>query len=529
MNKTLLFFFTIFSTTQVFANTYWVTNSNDAGAGSLREAVSSANLNVGSDTVYFDASTNGNSILLTSGEILITDDILIQGNNSINSIVVGAGSGNVFTISPNINASFEKMKVSDADSGIFAINPVGDVSVVSCEMYNFNSHAIYYYSNFGDLLVDSCYIHDNGNGVWTQNSMDYTVTNSTFINNYTSGAILMAGGFMGNGLFANNTVYQNNYGIAIIDPQPGKATLIVNNTSVENTNTGIFVNEFYDNGAAVSMINNIAYNNGLDFSLSNMMGLGGANPLTLNNIMGTCMSDHGCPTWYSSSDPLLNAAGPMDNGGETMTISIDCSSPAYNAGTNSFGAPATDQRGVARYLDTDIGAYEYFDSGTDTQEACGSYTWIDGNTYAASTNTPTWVLTNAEGCDSTVTLNLTINPIPDNSVTQNGSELIANQLVAAYQWLDCDNNYAVINGEMNQSFTPDVTGNYAVEVNMNGCIDTSSCFLVDYTGIEELIQMEKELVKIVDFMGRETKYKPNTPLIFIYSDGTVERVMKLED
>jgi hypothetical protein len=48
-------------------------------------------------------------------------------------------------------------------------------------------------------------------------------------------------------------------------------------------------------------------------------------------------------------------------------------------------------------------------------------------------------------------------------------------------------------------------------------------------GIEELLQSEKELVKIVDFMGRETEFKPNTPLIFIYSDGTRERVMKLEE
>lgn len=48
-------------------------------------------------------------------------------------------------------------------------------------------------------------------------------------------------------------------------------------------------------------------------------------------------------------------------------------------------------------------------------------------------------------------------------------------------------------------------------------------------GLEELYQTAKELVMIVDFMGRETKFKPNTPLIFIYSDGTRERVMKIEE
>ena len=30
-------------------------------------------------------------------------------------------------------------------------------------------------------------------------------------------------------------------------------------------------------------------------------------------------------------------------------------------------------------------------------------------------------------------------------------------------------------------------------------------------------------------MGRETEFKTNTPLIFIYSDGTRERVMKIEE
>ena len=49
-------------------------------------------------------------------------------------------------------------------------------------------------------------------------------------------------------------------------------------------------------------------------------------------------------------------------------------------------------------------------------------------------------------------------------------------------------------------------------------------------GLDEISSIgEKELIKIVDFMGRETEYVPNIPLIYIYSDGTRERVLKLED
>ena len=50
-----------------------------------------------------------------------------------------------------------------------------------------------------------------------------------------------------------------------------------------------------------------------------------------------------------------------------------------------------------------------FDSySTDTIVTCDSITWIDGITYSSSTSTPTYRLTNAEGCDSIVSLILTV-------------------------------------------------------------------------------------------------------------------------
>lgn len=165
----------------------------------------------------------------------------------------------------------------------------------------------------------------------------------------------------------------------------------------------------------------------------------------------------------------------------------------------------------------------------DTQTSCDSYTWVDGVTYTASNNTATYIFTTAEGCDSLVTLNLTINTTPDNSVTQTGSSLSANQTGANYQWLDCSNGFSAINGGTNQAFTPPFSGSYAVLVSSNGCSDTSTCFIVDYTGIEELTKDERVLVQIVDFMGRETEMKLNTSLIFIYSDGTRERVLKIAE
>ena len=47
-------------------------------------------------------------------------------------------------------------------------------------------------------------------------------------------------------------------------------------------------------------------------------------------------------------------------------------------------------------------------TGTDVQTACDSYTWIDGNTYTASSNNSQFTLQNLHNCDSIVTLHLTI-------------------------------------------------------------------------------------------------------------------------
>ena len=125
-------------------------------------------------------------------------------------------------------------------------------------------------------------------------------------------------------------------------------------------------------------------------------------------------------------------------------------------------------------------------SSTDTQSACDSYTWVDGNTYITSNNSATYTTSNAAGCDSTITLNLTISPTPDNSITQNGGSLTATQTGATYQWIDCDNFFVPVIGEVNQTFFPSLSGYYAVEVTIGDCSSTSECRLVEFTGIDEI-------------------------------------------
>ncbi|MBL0316849.1 MAG: hypothetical protein IPP69_14225 [Flavobacteriales bacterium] len=49
---------------------------------------------------------------------------------------------------------------------------------------------------------------------------------------------------------------------------------------------------------------------------------------------------------------------------------------------------------------------------------------------------------------------------------------------ALYQWLDCNNNYEMITDAVDHDFVVTENGSYALEISLNGCIDTTDCELV---------------------------------------------------
>ena len=79
----------------------------------------------------------------------------------------------------------------------------------------------------------------------------------------------------------------------------------------------------------------------------------------------------------------------------------------YTENNNSATFLLTDSNGCDSIVTLDL-TINASTSGVDTQVACGDYVWIDGNVYSESNNTATFILPNAAGCDSTVTLDLSI-------------------------------------------------------------------------------------------------------------------------
>ena len=75
-----------------------VTSNGDNGANTLRQAIIDANANAGADTITFDASLSGNTITLTTGEMLISDTVDIQGLGSANLTIDADAASRVFYI-----------------------------------------------------------------------------------------------------------------------------------------------------------------------------------------------------------------------------------------------------------------------------------------------------------------------------------------------------------------------------------------------------------------------------------------------
>jgi len=178
---------------------------------------------------------------------------------------------------------------------------------------------------------------------------------------------------------------------------------------------------------------------GIDYSSSN-------NTATSTIAGGAA---NGCDSIVTLDLTINNAATGTDVqtacGSYTWIDGIDYSS-SNNTATSSIAGGAANGCDSIVTLDLTINNAA---TGTDVQTACGSYTWIDGIDYSSSNNTATSTIAGgaANGCDSIVTLDLTINPLNDagvdDSITVCMNEPIdfdtLSSLGTAGTWLDFTN------------------------------------------------------------------------------------------
>lgn len=314
----------------VSAATINVLNLGNAGADSLRAAITTANGNADpSNTINFDPGLTG-VIQLGSALPTITKDLTI--NAPALSITISGDGNRIFNVnSPGNNQTVSisglnltGANVNATDGGAILVSTGDTLNLSDSAVYNNRATSVIIGGSGGALL------NDGG----TVNLANVTFNGNTAGND--GGAIRQNSGTMtlNNVTISGNSASDDGGGISI-----GGGTATVSNSILGgNSNTG--GNSPDCSGALTSA----------DFNLIQST-LGCTVTLGANDITG--------------QNPLL---GPIqNNGGTTSTMALLVGSPALDTGDNGT-CEATDQRGVARPQGTncDMGAYEFELGGSPT-------------------------------------------------------------------------------------------------------------------------------------------------------------------
>lgn len=383
--------------------------------------------------------------------------------------------------------AFFKASGNYADSSALAIHGTGTNLTNAVGLLGLSNEALSYNGTSSKI---NCGTHSRG--------ISHTVTASVWIKTTASvGQLFICEKY-------NWTVDKGFY-ISIVDGIP---VLGVRNTSGYGAHTQLATNNFFVADGEwhhiMGVVNQNTIEMWVDGDLKVTSYLGASNPTLVNNMnFSIGYYEYGSPTGnhryfdglidevrlYNrvlTSGEIAHLSNQINNMSSTTDMACDSYTDPYGntyttSGTYQFLDYNSDQADSLITMNITIA---HSSSSTEYVTACDSFTWTNGVTYYASTDTETTVLTNAEGCDSIITLDLTIINV-DNTVSVSGNTLTANQSGATYQWYDCETRKPMAGGT-SQSFTPSGSGNYQVVVTNGMCSDTSDCMTIEIVGIQDL-------------------------------------------
>ncbi len=342
-------------TVTVCATNIVVASAANSGAGSLRTAISNA---CPGGTITFDPLLNGQTIVLTNGELVIGKNLTLLGPGATNLAISGNGSSRVFYIDSSVTCTLAGLTITKGNGvgGSFSglgggIFNRGSLTVSNCALSGNsaqnNGGGIY---NGGTLTVQNSTPSGNsainGGGIYNSGGGTLTVQNSTLSGNSATN---------GGGIFNN------------------ASTLTVQNSTLTGNLATSLAGGLHASGAE-RLTNCIAAGNFSGTTPSDIGGLGGytvdsaAYNLigSTNGVVGITHGVNGNSVGNAGSGTLaitsiLNT-NLLFNGGPTRTHALAAGSLALNAGTNVASLPAFDQRG-SNFLrivagTVDIGAYE---------------------------------------------------------------------------------------------------------------------------------------------------------------------------
>ncbi len=181
-----------------------VTNTNDSGAGSLRDAIAKANTG---DTILFASNLANQTITLTSGQLLVRNgkNLTFDGSGAANLTISGNNTSRVLFTQDGVNITLKNLifangnaqqtTTDDGKGGGVKVGAFCNATVINCQFNNntgvqggglqlgFSTDATVTNSSFNQ---NDGSVTNNGfsaGGISNENNGSLSVTNSTFTNN----------------------------------------------------------------------------------------------------------------------------------------------------------------------------------------------------------------------------------------------------------------------------------------------------------------------------------------------------------
>ncbi|MBF0420287.1 MAG: DUF4347 domain-containing protein, partial [Magnetococcales bacterium] len=329
--------------------TYTVTNLNDSGAGSLRQAISSANANAGDDDIVFTNGLSGNINLSSTITINDANNLTINGdtnNDSVADITIEGNGGNYKAFSVTLGSSTKTLTLQSININNFAQTALtgsaiwlgtnggylilNDSTISNCSA----SSAGAILANNGthitlnrDILTGNSATGSGGSGgaiVAAGASVVLTINNCTISSNTATVGVNSYGGGI-TSMFAtttiNDSIISNNsaYGYAGVYISSGTATIERCTIDSNSTTTG--------DGGGVGVVSGgtlLLYDSTISYNSSAAAGGG----VIINSGSGTIDN---C-TFYGNSGSTVGGIHIASS-----TVTITNSTIANNTGTSQTG------------------------------------------------------------------------------------------------------------------------------------------------------------------------------------------------
>jgi hypothetical protein len=305
-----------------------VTNLNDAGAGSLRQAINNAYAHSCGDAIVDATGISGT----------INWGAKRSGGPAHDVTIIGGGPDQLTIDGGAVNGFLYHY----GDGGL----KLKGFKIMNCA----GNEVIYKPNGAGDLILDDCWFDNNTYRTvyFPNNSGSFSATNCTFSNNSSSSGTMYFPNINGSVNFSNCTFYNNSSGstAAVLYAANVQGGLFLDNCTLLNNSCSSGIGGIKSLGGSCTVVNSTFENSPNDFygqinmNYSHMSNLSGATISGANNILNV----------------TANLSVLANYGGTVPTCSINPGSPLINAGTANI---EYDQRGYFRPDISDIGAYEY--------------------------------------------------------------------------------------------------------------------------------------------------------------------------